>query len=98
VTKEPVPWFDLVLACGLADVRAVSLEDLQEGKLSVRDVARGLLPRFEKTFGRELVGLDGEGEVGELRELVERAESDAKEENERRGGWRSGPDLTKRVL
>ncbi|KAL7420635.1 hypothetical protein Q5752_004586 [Cryptotrichosporon argae] len=28
VTPEPIPWFDLVTACGLADVRAVSLHAL----------------------------------------------------------------------
>ncbi|WVQ95165.1 lipoyl(octanoyl) transferase [Kwoniella sp. CBS 9459] len=28
ITPQPIPWFDLVLACGLADVHAVSLHDL----------------------------------------------------------------------
>jgi len=112
ITPEPLKWFDLVMACGLADVRAVSLEDLitrtatnngiiPVGLPSVRDVARGLMPRFAQVFGREVVKLqtvDGETdeEVRTLREIVDRAEEDARKENEQAGGWPSEPDLSGR--
>jgi lipoyl(octanoyl) transferase len=112
ITPEPLKWFDLVMACGLADVRAVSLEDLitrtatnngiiPVGLPSVRDVARGLMPRFAQVFGREVVELqtvDGETdeEVRTLREIVDRAEEDARKENEQAGGWPSEPDLSGR--
>jgi lipoyl(octanoyl) transferase len=110
ITPEPLKWFDLVLACGLADVRAVCLQDLvarnatNNGVMpthspSVQDVARGLLPRFGKVFGRELVELKEEtGEVGEMLELVRQAELHAKKEREKKGGWATEPDMSKATL
>jgi hypothetical protein len=98
ITPEPIKWFDLVLACGLADVRATSLHDLLEtasagsGLLpptlpSVQGVAEGLVPRFRKAYGRE-----------ELREVIGLAEREAERVVKQMGGWRSEPDLSKRVL
>ena len=113
VTSEPLRWFDLVLACGLADVRAVCLHDLIErnaassgvmpGRLpTVEGAARALLPKFENVFRREFIDLaadgDGEGEVEELREMVGKAEAEAREVNERAGGWASEPDLNIREI
>lgn len=126
ITPEPVKWFDLVMACGLADVHAVSLHDLirksgssagpigtagtagigSVGLPSVRDVARGLVPRFGKVFGRELVELNPsnqsvEGDSQELEgmwNLVQKAEEDAKRINMESGGWASEPDLSKRPV
>lgn len=110
VTPEPLRWFDLVLACGLADVKAVSLQDLisrsasangvlPTGLPGVRDVARGLLPRFEKVFGREVVQLkEGQGELGEMWGLVQRAEEDARRLNKEQGGWAVEPDLSRREI
>lgn len=112
ITPEPLKWFDLVMACGLADVRAVSLQDLVTrtatnngiipvGLPSVRDVARGLMPRFGAVFGREMIELqpadrESDEEVKAMREIVDRAEEDARKENEQAGGWPSEPDLSGR--
>ena len=76
---------------------------------SVETVARGLLPRFSEMFGRELVQLgeeqggEGEereekGEIEELRRLVRGAEGDARDANEKSGGWRREPDLSRREM
>lgn len=112
VTPEPLKWFDLVMACGLADVRAVGLQDLitrtatnngviPVGLPSVRDVAVGLMPRFGTVFGREMRELqtaerETDAEVKAMREIVDRAEEDARKENEQAGGWPSEPDMSGR--
>ncbi|WVO14543.1 lipoyl(octanoyl) transferase [Cryptococcus depauperatus] len=109
ITPEPISWFDLVMACGLADVRAVSLHGLS-AQSSVRDgiipptyptvqeVASALLPRFGNMFGREMRPLDEEstGEISQIFHLVKEAENRAREENAAHGGWLSKPDLTGR--
>ncbi|EIW68449.1 hypothetical protein TREMEDRAFT_18004, partial [Tremella mesenterica DSM 1558] len=67
VTPEPIKWFDLVLACGLADVHAISINQLLQRtslttgisarQLTVEETARSLLKVFEKAYGREIVDL-----------------------------------------
>ncbi|OCF32662.1 lipoyl(octanoyl) transferase [Kwoniella heveanensis CBS 569] len=130
ITPQPIPWFDLVLACGLADVRAISLHDLLARAqshshsqksvevippvpLTVRDTAEALIPKFGEMFNREILpleestemetksnlsgsGREGEEEVAAIRRLVERAEEEARVENEKNGGWPDRPDLSKR--
>jgi lipoyl(octanoyl) transferase len=110
ITPEPIKWFDLVLACGLADVHAVALHDLLErssatsGVLppslpSVKGVAEGLVPRFERAYGRQVIplgnGAEGEGggvgEVEELREVIWSAEKEARRLVEQMGGWTREP-------
>ena len=119
ITPEPLAWFDLVLACGLADVRAVSLYDLvarsalangvlPEGTPDVRGVARELVPRFGKMFGRTVLDLrspfdsqvadgvrDDPQELEEVVGMIAEAEEEAKEQNRKTGGWASAPDLSK---
>ncbi|WVO21376.1 lipoyl(octanoyl) transferase [Cryptococcus decagattii] len=110
ITPEPIAWFDLVMACGLADVRAVSLHDLitrgamQDGIIpsrlpSVQDVARSIMPRFGEMFGREIKALDARdsGEAGEIWGLVQKAEQGARENNDKCGGWPSKPLLSQRA-
>ncbi|WWD19284.1 lipoyl(octanoyl) transferase [Kwoniella shandongensis] len=112
ITPEPIKWFDLVMACGLADVHAISLHDLitrsaiSNGVIptlpSVANVAEDLVPKFGELFGREIISLHDEGgegaveEVMQIRELVKKAEEEAKEENAKSGGWATEPDLSKR--
>lgn len=100
ITPEPKAWFDLVTACGLADMRAVSVQDLlqrqqKSAKPSVEGAARDIMGRFSKAYGRETVSLDqgaeAEGEVADLRELVARAEEEAGRMNKEKGGWRTEP-------
>jgi len=66
VTREPLPWFDQIVACGLADVTAGCIENVKkEEVIGVHDEILGLLGRFGQQFGREMVELDVEkDEVG----------------------------------
>jgi hypothetical protein len=68
ITPEPVKWFDLVTACGLTDVHAISLQQMLERLIigngiiptaipAVRDVAKMLIPRFEAVYDRRIVEL-----------------------------------------
>lgn len=107
ITPEPVPWFDLVTACGLADVRAVSIAQLLARSPtpaqapSVADTAAALVPRFAATFGRPFVPLSDPVEVGGLEGLEEEIEgirrivddvTRAAETAEREaGGWPTRP-------
>jgi hypothetical protein len=105
LTQEPIPWFDLVTACGLTDVRATSIHDMlkplavPDGSTprlpSVMDVAGELVPKFGEVYNREMRDLADGGEA-ELRELVHQAEETAIEQNKSRG-WPSEPDLSKRT-
>ena len=117
ITPEPLAWFDLVMACGLADVRATSLQDLISRTASsngvlpqsmpgVFDVAEGLIPRFAKVFGRDIVKLTGESdkevesggeELNEMWEIIQRAEREAEEVNAKSEGWPTAPDLSRRT-
>lgn len=71
VTEEPKAWFDLVTACGLDDVRAVSLADLVDKPLGVKDVAEALVPRFADVYAREFIPLEEGEEPGDLGEEIE---------------------------
>jgi hypothetical protein len=105
LTQEPIPWFDLVTACGLTDVRATSIHDMikrlavpngtRPHLLTVRDVARDLIPKFGEVYKREMRDLADGGE-SELKDLVRGAEEAAVEQNKARG-WPSEPDLSRRT-
>ncbi|RXK34740.1 lipoyl(octanoyl) transferase [Tremella mesenterica] len=110
VTPEPIKWFDLVLACGLADVHAISINQLLQRtslttgisarQLTVEETARSLLKVFEKAYGREIVDLShelpggGNEEIEELRKLVEGVEVEADRLNKDSGGWAREPSMS----
>jgi hypothetical protein len=59
------------------------------------------VPRFRKAYGREVIPLNESGggaDVEELREVIGLAEREAERVVKQMGGWRSEPDLSKRVL
>lgn len=105
LTQEPIPWFDLVTACGLTDVRATSIHDMLKRLAipngsaprlpSVKQVAEDLIPKFGEVYKREIRDLADGGE-SELRELVQKAEETAVEQNKKRG-WPTEPDLSMRT-
>ncbi|WVW85361.1 lipoyl(octanoyl) transferase [Kwoniella bestiolae CBS 10118] len=106
ITNQPIKWFDLVMACGLADVKATSIhqllarDDKQDPDLpTVRQVAERLIPKFGELFSREIVPLQqeqgGGGEVQQIYELVVGAEEEAKRVNSQQGGWPEQPDLSR---
>jgi hypothetical protein len=49
---------------------------------------------FSKAYGRDVIPMHASGagsEVDELREMIGRAEEEARRTNERSGGWRTTP-------
>lgn len=97
ITPEPVNWFDLVVACGLTDMKAVSAQTLLEragaradsnGKerLSVRMAARDIASLFERAYGRKVIPLlgadSGLGVTGEGSRAQEQGEGEEAEVHE----------------
>lgn len=79
VTPEPLAWFEQVVACGLADVKAGCIVGASEAgdEVTVAGEIKGLVERFGRVFGREMQKLDvREGEIGEaIMELDEEAKA-----------------------
>jgi lipoyl(octanoyl) transferase len=86
VTKEPVAWFDQVVACGLDDVKAGSIEGAAGKKVTVEEVVPGMVTMFERIFERNFVkmNLAAVGEIGEAISAVE-------EEALKAGDWLIAP-------
>ena len=87
ITREPVAWFDQIVACGLEGVKAGSVEGGANGKRArVEDEIPGLIKRFGQLYERDVVSInlrDGE-EIGEAIMAME-------EEAARSGPWLTGP-------
>ncbi|TFY75739.1 hypothetical protein EWM64_g8273 [Hericium alpestre] len=68
VTCEPVRWLDEIVACGLSDMRAGSVEGAAGKRVSVEDEIPGLVERFGRSYERDMVEMDvnREGRAGEL--------------------------------
>ncbi len=67
VTHDPRAWFDEIVACGLADVKAASIEGATGKKLDVEGEVPGIVKRFGQVMERQMVPLEvGTGELGEL--------------------------------
>ncbi|KAH9850945.1 lipoyltransferase [Lenzites betulinus] len=63
VTAEPLAWFNRVVACGLTDVKAGCISDVVRSRkgippTSIHDELPGLITRFGRSYGREMVPLD----------------------------------------
>ena len=93
ITSEPLPWFEQVVACGLADVKAGCIADVSQ-KVDAKDVTvegeiDGLASRFGRVFEREVERLDVEraGEIGEAVAVLE-------EEARQTGGWIHSPAIS----
>ena len=73
VTREPRAWFDEIVACGLADVKAVSVESAAGRKVDVGMEVPGIVDRFGRVMERQMVPLEmGSGELAELVYNLER--------------------------
>lgn len=104
VTREPVGWFERVVACGLVGVKAGSVEEKRreglEGGLSVADESRAFAEALGREVGREVRPLveaaqeESREEVGKVKALVEEMEEIARKANEERGseGWKMRVD------
>ncbi|KAJ4476593.1 hypothetical protein J3R30DRAFT_3292249 [Lentinula aciculospora] len=67
ITTEPIAWFDQIVACGLADVKAGSIEGVEGRPNSLKDEVSALVERFGRLYEREMIEMDPshEGEIGE---------------------------------
>ncbi|KAJ7460991.1 hypothetical protein B0H11DRAFT_2057680, partial [Mycena galericulata] len=88
ITREPLLWFDQVVACGLADVKAGSVETATNKQLDIHDEIPGLVRRFGQLLDREILpmNLAEEGEIGDAIAAIEK-------EAVRAGDWAKTPDL-----
>jgi lipoyl(octanoyl) transferase 2 len=91
ITREPLPWFDQVIACGLADVKAASVQSVREKlegrspSFSIQEEMHVLAQMHGNVYGKETREL-GE-EDGEIWEAVQEMEEIATEA----GGWPRRP-------
>ncbi|KAF8191403.1 hypothetical protein K438DRAFT_1830453 [Mycena galopus ATCC 62051] len=88
ITREPISWFDQVVACGLADVKAGAVEIVKGKEMVIHAEIPGLLSRFGRLLDREFQPINV-GEEGELGEAIVAAEEEAL----RAGDWAKGPQL-----
>ncbi|KAH8111508.1 hypothetical protein DFH11DRAFT_1546618 [Phellopilus nigrolimitatus] len=62
ITREPLAWFDTVVACGLADVKAGSIagrsKTVAEADVSVASEIPGMVDTFGRLMGRDMEKLD----------------------------------------
>ncbi|KAI0027539.1 lipoyltransferase [Vararia minispora EC-137] len=76
ITNEPRAWFDEVVACGLPDVHAGSIESATGRPASVAAEVPGVVSQLKKALERDMVPLDMT-ESNELVWLVQEMEADA---------------------
>ena len=86
VTREPIAWFDKIIACGLEGVKAGCVEVSGGSHISVEHEILGLVSRFGHIYERDLIPLklEDEGEVGGAIAALEG-------EAERAGNWYKTP-------
>ncbi|EDR15110.1 uncharacterized protein LACBIDRAFT_300933 [Laccaria bicolor S238N-H82] len=86
VTREPLAWFDKVIACGLDDVKAGSIETAKGAAVGIEKEMAGLAEWFGRTYEREMMELDvkEEEEIGKAILALEK-------EAQALGNWNSTP-------
>jgi len=67
ISREPLAWFDRVIACGLGDVKAGSVESATNNLIDMSEEFAKMIGAFGRAYDREMVALvpEEEGEVGE---------------------------------
>ena len=76
VTREPLAWFNQVVACGLTDVKAECMENATGEPISVSEVIPPLVDTFGRMYGKDMEEMDPESE-GEIGELIREVEEEA---------------------
>ncbi|KAF5312633.1 hypothetical protein D9619_002958 [Psilocybe cf. subviscida] len=86
ITNEPLAWFNKIVACGLDDVHAGSIESKNLQPVDLADEIPGLVAQFGGHFDRNMVKLDleQEGDIG-------KAMADLEREAEEAGDWKTAP-------
>jgi len=82
VTQEPIGWFDKVVACGLADVKAGCIALAAGKQVQVHEVVEGMVHAFSQSYGRDMKKLEVES-MGELGEAILELEEEAR----KAGDW-----------
>lgn len=86
VTEEPLSWFDQIVACGLDNVQATSIETAKGAKVSMDEVVGPLVATLGRIYEREMVPLDID-EGGSAEEGIQELEKIARES----GAWQREP-------
>ena len=86
VTREPLSWFDQIVACGLVDVKAVSVESELRKPVDINEEVSGIVETFGDIFERSMVKLDLES-GGEIPEAILALENQATQA----GDWLEAP-------
>jgi len=73
VTREPLAWFDKVVACGLVGVKAESLESVKGVPMRIEDEMSGLVVKFGQLYEREMIPLNT-SETGDIGEVIKGVE------------------------
>lgn len=88
VNQEPHSWFDQIIACGLNNVKAGSIEESINCKISMDDELERVVRSFGRAYGREMVMLEPHKE-GEMGQAISAMEVEAS----LRGPWPKQPIL-----
>ena len=86
ITKEPLPWFDHIISCGLNGVEAVSVESELKKPVNIHKEIPGIIEAFGDFFGRSMEQLDLKT-GGEIPEAVLALENHATQA----GDWSKAP-------
>lgn len=62
VTDQPLSYFKEIVACGLKDVRATSLQSELGREIQVEDIIPSTVQEFGATYGRKMLRLEDAGE------------------------------------
>jgi len=86
ITKEPLSWFDQIVACGLDNVKATSIETTKRGDVTMEEVVRPLVTTMGRIYEREMIELDISG-GGSVEKAIQELEKIAEEG----GAWQTEP-------
>lgn len=86
ITNAPIPWFNQIVACGLDDVKAGSIQSKLHTPVDLHQEIPGIIDQFGKYFQRDMVkiNLDEHGEIGDVIKQLEKEAEDA-------GSWLTEP-------
>jgi len=79
-------WFDQIVACGLIDVKAASVESELQKPVDIKEEVSGIVETFGDIFERSMVKMDLES-GGEISEAILALENHATQA----GGWLEAP-------
>ena len=88
ITREPLSWFEQIVACGLIDVKAVSVESELQKPVSIDEEVSGIIETFGDIFERSMGKLDLES-GGEISEAILALENHASQA----GDWLEVPKV-----